>query len=189
MSSPVSDSECSKARCSGPVPMTAWLTELSSCGGSAAMSDREPVVRISHKGQNAKPNARKLGGTGTGGPENTEHFTGANQNAKLVRAIANLVRRARLDYEGFPPLSAHVRKGLGLRRPPRSRRLPQVLPETSLKQFFDAIRQGGNLQHEIMLKLLFYTAIRVSELVSIRVEQVDLDSCKIFIEQGKGAKD
>jgi len=76
-----------------------------------------------------------------------------------------------------------------LRRPARSRRLPQVLPESSLKKFFDAIRAGGNLQHEIMLKLLFFTAIRVSELVSIRIEQVDLDACKIFIEHGKGAKD
>jgi integrase/recombinase XerD len=150
---------------------------------------RDSVIPISHKGQNAKLPARKAGGTGTGAPKNGEDFASANRNAKLVRAIANLVRRARLDYEGFRRLSADVRKEVGLRRPTRSRRLPQILPETSLKRFFDAIREGGDLQHEIMLKLLFYTAIRVSELVSIRVEQVDLDACKIFIEQGKGAKD
>jgi integrase len=40
-----------------------------------------------------------------------------------------------------------------------------------------------------MLKLLFFTAVRVSELTNIRVEDVDLGACKIFIEQGKGAKD
>ena len=40
-----------------------------------------------------------------------------------------------------------------------------------------------------MLKLLFWTAVRVSELVSIRVEDIDLDGCKIFIQQGKGDKD
>ena len=39
------------------------------------------------------------------------------------------------------------------------------------------------------LKLLFYTAIRVSELVRIEVNAVDLDRCKIFINHGKGAKD
>jgi hypothetical protein len=33
--------------------------------------------------------------------ETTRDFAGANENAKLVRAIANLVRRARLDYEAF----------------------------------------------------------------------------------------
>jgi site-specific recombinase XerD len=40
-----------------------------------------------------------------------------------------------------------------------------------------------------MLKLLFYTAVRVSELTRIRVEDVDGDGCRIFINQGKGAKD
>jgi len=147
------------------------------------------VLPISHKGQNAKLPASKPGGTGTGEPGSEGHFAGAIKNAKLVRAVANLVRRSRLDYEGFRRLSADVRKELRLQRPPRSRRLPHVLPESSLKKFFDTIREGGDLQHEIMLKLLFYTAIRVSELVSIRVEHIDLDACKIFIEQGKGAKD
>ena len=144
---------------------------------------------ISHKGQKAKPTAGKPPADGTGGPENNPVFAGANQSAKLVRSVANLVRRARLDYEGFRRLCSEVRKELALQRPARSRRLPHVLPETSLTRFFDAIRQGGNLQHEIMLKLLFYTAIRVSELVSIRVEQIDLDACKIFIAHGKGDKD
>ena len=49
--------------------------------------------------------------------------------------------------------------------------------------------QGGNLQHQIMLRLLFYTAVRVSELAGIRVDAVDLDASKIFIERGKGDKD
>ena len=43
------------------------------------------------------------------GAENARYFTGVNENAKLVRAIANLVRRARLDYEGFRRVCAQVR--------------------------------------------------------------------------------
>jgi integrase/recombinase XerD len=122
-------------------------------------------------------------------PRNTSSFTGAKANAKLAHAIARLVRRARLDYEGFRRVCAQVRREAGLSRPQRGRRLPKILSDSSLRRFFDAIQQAGNLQHEIMLKLLFYTAVRVSELASIRVEHVDLDACKIFIEQGKGAKD
>ena len=45
------------------------------------------------------------------------------------------------------------------------------------------------MHHEILLKLLFYTAVRVNELVHIEVRDVDLDACKIFINRGKGAKD
>ncbi|CAM4456565.1 Site-specific integrase [Deinococcus marmoris] len=40
-----------------------------------------------------------------------------------------------------------------------------------------------------MLKLLLFTAVRVGELVNIKVSDVDLSACKIFIDQGKGSKD
>jgi integrase/recombinase XerD len=121
--------------------------------------------------------------------ETVADFTSANGNTKLVKTISNLVRRARLDYEGFRRVCSQVRKEADLRRPPRSRRLPRILPQASLKRFFDAVQGSGNLQHEIMLKLLFLTAVRVSELTNIRVEDVDLGACKIFIELGKGKKD
>src|ERR1700737_316001 len=68
-------------------------------------------------------------------------------------------------------------------------RLPQLLTEAELKHFFRAIQDCGDVQHEILLKLLFYTAVRVSELVHIKVADVDLEACKIFINRGKGAKD
>src|SRR5260370_39698454 len=97
----------------------------------------------------------------------------ANQTAKQVaRQIARLSRRARLDYEGFRRVCSMARKEAGLRRPPRSRRLPHLLPEASLKRFFAAVQASGNLQHEIMLKLLLFTAVRVSELTSIEVGDV-----------------
>lgn len=120
--------------------------------------------------------------------ETTASFTAANENAKLVRDISRLVRRARLDYESFRRVCGQVRKETALCRPPRSRRLPHILSESSLRRFFGAVQGSGNLQHEIMLKLLFLTAVRVSELTNIRVEQVDLDACKIFIEQGRAAR-
>lgn len=118
-------------------------------------------------------------------------FVSANENAKceVVAQIVRIARKARLSYDDFLYISQQVRKKLGLRRSKKERRLPQLLPETELKRFFQAIQDCGDVQHEILLKLLFYTAIRVSELVRIEVSDVDLDRCKIFINQGKGAKD
>jgi len=123
------------------------------------------------------------------GRQTGQQFVSAIPNAKLVRAIATLVRRSRLDYEAFRRLCAQVRKELGLRRPLRSRRLPRILSEANLKRFYEVIDQAGDLQHQIMLRLLFYTAVRVSELTGMRVEDVDLGACKIFIAEGKGDKD
>ena len=119
-------------------------------------------------------------------------FVSANEKAKfeVVAQFVRIARKARLSYDDFLYISQQVRRKLGLYRPKKERRrLPQLLPEAELKRFFQAIQDCGDVQHEILLKLLFYTAVRVSELVRIEVSDVDLDPCKIFINQGKGAKD
>jgi integrase/recombinase XerD len=117
------------------------------------------------------------------------HFESADAKTKLVSQIARLVRRSRLDYDGFQAVCKAVRKEAGLRRPPRSRRLPRLLPEASLRKLYEAVDGSGNLQHQIMLRLLFYTAVRVSELVNISVDDLDLEGGRIFIASGKGDKD
>ena len=45
------------------------------------------------------------------------------------------------------------------------------------------------MQHALILRLMFYTGVRVSEIVQHSVADVDLEQCKIRIEQGKGSKD
>lgn len=40
-----------------------------------------------------------------------------------------------------------------------------------------------------MLRLLFYTGVRVAELCGIQIADVDLEQCKIRINGGKGDKD
>ncbi|HJY84393.1 MAG TPA: tyrosine-type recombinase/integrase [Candidatus Binatia bacterium] len=119
------------------------------------------------------------------------HFVPSDERAKspLVAQLVRLARKERLDYAAFLYVCQQARRKLGLHKPPRERKLPQLLPETELKKFFRVLERCGNLQHEIMLKLLFYTAVRVSELVRIKVSEVDFAQCKIFIIQGKGAKD
>jgi integrase/recombinase XerD len=119
------------------------------------------------------------------------NFVATNEKAKseVVAQLVRMARKARLGYDDFLYVSQQARKKLGLRRGLKERRLPQLLPEAELKRFFRAIQDCGDVQHEILLKLLFYTAVRVSELVHIEVGDVDLDACKIFINRGKGAKD
>src|SRR5271166_1932705 len=119
------------------------------------------------------------------------NFVSANEKAKsaVVAQLVRIARKARLGYDDFIYISQQARKKLGLRRGRKERRLPQLLADADLKRFFRAIQDCGDVQHEILLKLLFYTAVRVNELVHIEVRDVDLDACKIFINRGKGAKD
>jgi integrase/recombinase XerD len=123
--------------------------------------------------------------------ETQPDFVAPSEKAKshVVGQIVRLARKERLDYADFLYVCQQARRKLGLRKPKKERKLPQLLPEADLKRFFRVLQECGDLQHEIMLKLLFYTAVRVSELVRIRVEDVDIQQCKIFINRGKGRKD
>jgi site-specific recombinase XerD len=123
--------------------------------------------------------------------ETRPDFAAPSEKAKshVVSQIVRLARKERLDYADFIYVCQQARRKLGLRKPKKERKLPQLLPESDLKCFFRVLQECGDLQHEIMLKLLFYTAVRVNELVGIRIEDVDTQQCKIFISQGKGSKD
>jgi integrase/recombinase XerD len=57
------------------------------------------------------------------------------------------------------------------------------------RRFYQAVDQADDVQHALMLRLLFFTAVRVSELCNIQVADVDLEGCKIRVNQGKGGKD
>lgn len=106
-----------------------------------------------------------------------------------AREIVATVRRHRLNYDTFRKACHQARKHLNLKPPKRGRQLPKLLPDATLKKYFDTILNSGDLKHEILFRLLFYTAIRVSELTHIQLSDVDLTAGKIYIESGKGDRD
>ena len=58
-----------------------------------------------------------------------------------------------------------------------------------LRQFYQVGLQTRNFADMVLIKTLFYTGVRVSELVSIRLADVDVERCQIRITRGKGGKD
>ena len=76
-----------------------------------------------------------------------------------------------------------------LRPAKKPKKLPRVLTADQFRPFYKAVDHADDVQHALMLRFLFYTGVRVSELCGIEVSHVDLENCKVFIDQGKGSKD
>lgn len=111
------------------------------------------------------------------------------KHARLVGQIARLVRREGLDYEGWRYVAKRVRQECELRPAKKGRKLPRVLTAEEFRRFYKVVDQAEDVQHSLMLRLLFYTAVRVAELCGIEVADIDLENCKIRINRGKGSKD
>jgi len=123
--------------------------------------------------------------------ENPPNCASQNGKAKseIVAQIARIVRKHGLDYDGWRYVSKRVRQVCELRPAKRGKKLPRILTADDFRRFYRAVDQADDVQHSLMLRLLFYTGVRVSELCGIEVADVDLENCKIRINQGKGSKD
>ena len=109
--------------------------------------------------------------------------------SEVMAQLVRLARNERLSYDEFAYACQQALKELRLKKPKRERRLPQLLTPEELSRFFKVVSDSGQVQHEIMLKLLLFTAVRIGERVNIKVTDVDLLACKIFIDWGKDHKD
>lgn len=107
----------------------------------------------------------------------------------VARELASVIRRHKLTYAAFNKACHQARKACDMKPTKGARKLPQLLTEAQLRAFYAAIDKADNLKHRILLRLLFYTAVRVDELCAIKTTSVDLLACKIFIDDGKGSKD
>ncbi|WP_461247624.1 tyrosine-type recombinase/integrase [Treponema sp. R6D11] len=71
-------------------------------------------------------------------------------------------------------------------RPRQDRRLPIVLSKTEIKKILAAER---NLKHRLLMILVYASGLRVSEVVNLKKENIDITRKAIIITAGKGRKD
>lgn len=67
-----------------------------------------------------------------------------------------------------------------------SRRLPEFLTKEETTKLFEAI---SNYKHKLMIRLLYATGMRVSELVSLKVKDFEFNQNYGWVREGKGRKD
>jgi site-specific recombinase XerD len=70
--------------------------------------------------------------------------------------------------------------------PKRQQRIPRLLSRDEVSRILAAC---GNPKHRMLLETCYGCGLRVSELVSLRVSDIDGERKLLRIEQGKGAKD
>ncbi len=71
-------------------------------------------------------------------------------------------------------------------RPKKPMILPKLLNEKELGKLFNALI---NRKHKAMLFAAYSAGLRVSEIVNLKIKDIDSDRMQIFIEKAKGKKD
>jgi len=106
---------------------------------------------------------------------------------KKAQQLARHLRGEHPDYVYLKQVFRHLREELEIEIPREPKRLPHVPSEEEMRRYYQVVWQTRNFGDMVLIKALFYTGVRVSELVNIRL--VDVDRCQIRINQGKGNKD
>lgn len=75
---------------------------------------------------------------------------------------------------------------LEIPRPKKAQILPKVISIQEIKRLFLVTT---NLKHNTMLKLCYGMGLRVSEIVNLKITDIDSQRMQVFIEQAKGKKD
>jgi integrase/recombinase XerD len=108
---------------------------------------------------------------------------------KKAQQLARHLRGEHPDYDYLKQVFRYLREELEVTIPRAPRTLPHVPTEEEMARYYRAVWQGRDYPDMVLIKTLFYTGVRVSELVNIRLDEVDLDRCQIRITRGKGGKD
>ena len=108
---------------------------------------------------------------------------------KKAKQMAKLLKQECPDYSYLRELFRQLRIELDVEVIRNETKLPYVPTEEEMRKYYEVVWKSRNMAHVIIIKTLLYTGARVSELVNIRLSEVDLDSCQIKITQGKGKKD
>ncbi|MBS8122011.1 site-specific tyrosine recombinase/integron integrase [Candidatus Vampirococcus lugosii] len=68
----------------------------------------------------------------------------------------------------------------------KENKIPNVLSKEEVKKLIESI---DNLKHKTIVSLIYSGGLRLSELIHLKIENIDSKRMKIYIKKSKGAKD
>ncbi len=75
---------------------------------------------------------------------------------------------------------------INIPRAKKSKKLPEVLTREEIGQIFATI---SNVKHKLSLGLMYSSGLRISELVNVKVNDLDFKNRILKVKNGKGSKD
>ncbi|WP_341794831.1 tyrosine-type recombinase/integrase [Rickettsia endosymbiont of Rhinocyllus conicus] len=108
---------------------------------------------------------------------------------EVVSKIVKILKNERPDYIYLRNLFKKIREEFAIEVETQTKRLPYVPTEEEIKRYYEVVWQSRETKHMVLIKILLYTGVRVNELVNIKLQDIDYDSCQIRINLGKGSKD
>jgi integrase/recombinase XerD len=108
---------------------------------------------------------------------------------KKALQIIKYFRHEDPDYNYLRAVFSQLRKELDVPVKSAPKKLPYVPTEDEIKKYYEVVWQSKNMQDMLIIKTLLYTGVRVSELIRIKLNDVDYTNCQIKIVAGKGQKD
>ncbi|MEA2088326.1 MAG: site-specific tyrosine recombinase/integron integrase [Patescibacteria group bacterium] len=131
----------------------------------------------------------------------TEVLKFANKNPKIVNTkdirnylekLADNKQSASTLNTAYSALKFYFEKILYRRffvnipRAKKSKRLPEIFTKSEVKKILSTIQ---NVKHKLLLGLMYSSGLRVSEIVNVKVRDLDFENNMLKVRQAKGAKD
>jgi site-specific recombinase XerD len=79
-----------------------------------------------------------------------------------------------------------LRKEIYIPKPKRNKTLPEILSIDEIKKM---ISVTGNIKHKLIIKMLYGTGLRVSEIINLKKKDINFEEDLIKINLAKGKKD
>ena len=111
---------------------------------------------------------------------NNEHILKNNLSASYQNQIVNAIK---LFFQTIQETKMMVDK---IHRPKRAKLLPNVLSKEEIKLILNA---HNNIKHKTMLSLIYSCGLRRSELINLKITDIDSNRNIVIIRQSKGKKD
>ncbi len=128
--------------------------------------------------------------SGSPGPEVRGQMGEANSLREVVSQTTKLWRKYHLTYDQTKHIVEQARQALSLKAPRERRRTVERLDRAEIERLIETA-YGHSSRRGFLVKMLFYTGARVSELVQIRIEDLHLalEPPQIYIANAKGGSD